>query len=989
MPPNPHSQKPHHREEVLNVTLATLLHRSGVVAAPEQILNLGFDQGRIMPDVLVDYQGLRMVIEGRIVTGATAANAVLRKVRERVQQGIAHVGVAIIYPSRMREVPFEDLEQELSSVQLQFAITSEVEDIQLTLPVEEFPDLQDLTMPAFWSRGDMNNLADVLRRTYEKLVQEDIVGRAVHSLHSGINVFSAVILASPGSIERSGQALGIRQHRADHRNVDRTHLVHRSRPSRQAVSVSRIAALVVANALIFQEVLSISDDRVQTLRRMLQGADTVGSLSNHWRFILDEIDYYPIFDIAREVLLSLSSTPETDRAIKTLTTTGLDIVRHRAALRHDLMGRVYHRLLEERETKSLATFYTSVSAATLLLKLALQPSKWSTAWSSAEEMGAFRIGDLACGTGTLLMAAAEAITDNYVRACMQNRFRPDFDVLQRLLVETVIFGYDVTPSARHLTASTLALRSPGIGFKWMNLWSLPFGEPGQRLGSIEFLLDRNIALQDFAREAGAIERVSATDRGSQESAVLPDLDLCVMNPPFTRSSQANLLFGSLPEGERAGLQRRLARLLRGREIEATGTAGLASVFVATGDRAVKPGGRLALVLPKAVLSGGSWQSTRQLLGRCYELEYLIVSHDPERWNFSDNTNLSEVLLIARKKDDVVERSQIQSVTCINLWRNPRTVFEALGVAQCVASGFVPSVMDDQGALEINVSDTKFGEAVSVPLDHVNSISWMPHCAYAQSEMTRVIHHLLIGQLYLPRSGITTQSPPLVKLSDLGTLGPDIRDIYDGFELSEGRTIFPAFWGHDSMEVNTLAQTTNAFLAPLSMAREGRHLRHTPDLWPKASRLAIATRLRLNTQHMSAIRLNQEALSNVWWPFRLHKPTEAREKALILWLNSTLGLLLLLANRQEVEGSWIALQKPVLNNLLVLDLDVLSAEQISRLVETFDSLSTDPVLPFPQLANDRTRQRIDEELVGVLGLPDISLLRECLALEPIVSTHSLS
>ena len=59
----------HHREEVLNVVLALLLHRRGIVAAPELILRLHLEQGRAMPDVLVHYQGLRTAIEGRTVIG--------------------------------------------------------------------------------------------------------------------------------------------------------------------------------------------------------------------------------------------------------------------------------------------------------------------------------------------------------------------------------------------------------------------------------------------------------------------------------------------------------------------------------------------------------------------------------------------------------------------------------------------------------------------------------------------------------------------------------------------------------------------------------------------------------------------------------------------------------------------------------------------------------------------------------------------------------
>ena len=201
---------PRHREEVLNVILALLLHRRGIVAAPEQILRSHLERGRAMLDVLVHYQGLRTAIEGRIAITQAAQNALLKKTRERVQKGIAHLGIAIIYPGSLRKVPFERLEQELAHASLRFAVISEVEDIQLVLRLPNEPEPEDLIMPAVWIDGDLGNLTDVLRRTYERLVREDVVQRAADNIQGGIVELSEVILRSPGSVARSATALGIK-----------------------------------------------------------------------------------------------------------------------------------------------------------------------------------------------------------------------------------------------------------------------------------------------------------------------------------------------------------------------------------------------------------------------------------------------------------------------------------------------------------------------------------------------------------------------------------------------------------------------------------------------------------------------------------------------------------------------------------------------------------------------------------------------------------
>ena len=103
-----------------------------------------------------------------------------------------------------------------------------------------------------------------------------------------------------------------------------------------------------------------------------------------------------------------------------------------------------------------------------------------------------------------------------------------------------------------------------------------------------------------------------------------------MNPPFTRSVYGNLLFGSVAEADRPELQAELQRIVKAEELEANITAGLGSVFVAIGDRVLKEHGVMALVLPKTVLEGSSWEPTRNLLRR-YDVRFVIVSHERDNW----------------------------------------------------------------------------------------------------------------------------------------------------------------------------------------------------------------------------------------------------------------------------------------------------------------------------------------------------------------------
>lgn len=129
---------------------------------------------------------------------------------------------------------------------------------------------------------------------------------------------------------------------------------------------------------------------------------------------------------------------------------------------------------------------------------------------------------------------------------------------------------------------------------------------------------------------------------------------------------------------------------------------------------------------------------------------------------------------------------------------------------------------------------------------------------------------------------------------------------------------------------------------------------------------------------------------MWWSyfFRKKQATIEKEKALSLWLNCSLGLLVLLANREETVGAWIDFKKPVLADLPTLDIENLSIDQRKELAAAYDKVCSQPLLPFPQMNHDEVRAEIDRVIARALKLPDFSILRELLAQEPVVCLNRL-
>jgi hypothetical protein len=905
-----------------------------------------------MPDVLVQFRGLRLAIEGEVDDQNQARGRAVTSAMARVERGLVHLGIAVVYPSTLRTVNFAELDTVFSNAVLEYAVVSEYGD-------EEF------------ASGTVRDLEHVLRRSFDQLVAESIVERAAAALDAGVDAFAQNAFGDEGTIGRWKELLGI----WDVSDREQEHV---------AESVCRIAGLVVTNAMIFQEVLSQEDDRVQTLQYLLDLPSIQEGVTAHWKFITDEINYAPIFAIARGITASLPSSR--GESLRGLTLTAQRIVGLRAALRHDLMGRVYHRLLAD--AKYLGTYYTGIPAATLLLKLALNPRDDENDWHNLEHLRGFKIADLACGTGTLLMAGAEAITDNYVSACAELGHPVDLRGLHKAITEDILHGYDVLASAIHLTASTLALRAPEISFTAMNLYAMRLGGPESWLGSIDFLREQQVPISLDLSDVTAVQIDGSGHREVRRDANVmtpTNLDLCVMNPPFTRSVGNNLLFGSSLPDERRRMRNQLKRVVNRPDVSANITAGLGSVFVATAHPLLKDSGRLALVLPKALLSGIAWGVTRQLLEDHYVVEYIICSHDPPLWNFSESTALSEVLLVARK--GLPNPGENPNVVSVNLWRNPSSSVDALATGSAIL-GRLPSIVDHMSMEDLHIDDSKVGEAVSINWNDFRALpNWMPASAFAQSDLLRITLGLFAGT-FVDSSG-SEYALPFAELQTLGNLGPDRRDVYDGFEIITTPTAFPAFWGRTAESTSHLAHQPNRYLRPLQTALANRSLRDAGVLWGRSGRVLIAEKVRLNTQSAMAGLCETAVLSNVWWPYSINGGDVRQEKALVMWLNSSLGLLMLLAVREETEGAWINFKKPTLEHLPVLDVTSLALSTLESLASAFDEVATQTLLPLPRINEDAARAAIDSAIATALDLPDYQWIRSAIAVEPVISLERLS
>jgi hypothetical protein len=780
----------------------------------------------------------------------------------------------------------------------------------------------------------------------------------------------------------------------------------------EIASTIKMAELTIIDAMIFQEVISRTESTIPTIGVTLISKPIKVSLAETWEQILG-IDYQPIFEIALKLVKAIPSAPQVEEALLILAREAQKIASSRALLRHDLMGRIYHLLLMRDIAKYHATYYTSVPAAYLLARFSLEApnSEWKVDWTDLKSIGKFRLADLACGSGTLLSAAYTAILDNHVTAAASQDLDANTNELHHILLEDVLKGFDVLSYAAHLTAVTLALHNPASLFKSTGIYSVPLkansGKP--RLGSIDLLEDTTlIPTVSLAGEVTMPEK-QGLDSKEKVAVDVKDMDFIIMNPPFTRSVGGNLLFGALPPEQRKELQKALAALLKKKGYSGIGQAGLAAVFVTVADNCLKSGGRLAIVVPRSIMSGVSWKKIRTLLSEDYHVELIVSSHQaPKDWNFSENTDLSEALLVARKKTGADDEPPVKTIFA-NLWRKPENEMESIVAAgklvelnrtlQSHTTNYDVLENANAAAFQIAMGKHFIGEAYSVNPDVLAETldTWGQLAPFAQTQLNRIAYNLLQhGKL----NSIPLVFPirPLEEVVE--TIGPDRSQVHACFTVTKIPTQYRALWEHDSDYITKVALNSNRFLQP----KPGSALL-AQKLWDKGtSQLLLAERIRLNTNKATAIFVDNKVLSNVWWPVVLKAiagrsgkfTREQHEMVQSVWLNSSFGLLCFLSLRQDTEGPWIGMKKEILGRLPLLYVNKLNKQQIEALEKTYQELSTVSIPPIPvqfQLAikKEGWRYELDKRLVDIIsGNPvDLTWLYEMIAREPIISLKPLS
>ena len=935
------------KEDTLTVFLTERLKLEGFDAANQSPLR---GQGRGWADIRIKMPGYSIILEAKHGQSGSHRQAALRDCYARLDSGHCAVAIALCYPEHAADhkeflkssIDYAVIDADSREARWDSCAPAELGRVIQALPAQ----LGNADEAAAELRGELDKVLDQLSvRQKEELARE-------------------LDLPTTPQPKRGGQKPEI------HAKA----LKHWAKTKYDTAAIR--ACLVVASAMMFHARLDfeLTDaDRPAYDARYNDAADAaaapyagpwplprlsacwerddiVTALTSAWETIL-ALDYKPIFQTAMAALKAPADNRQWRDSLRIIAQAAQNLVNDLAGGRQDVMGRIFHRVLDTAPYDG--SYYTSTAGATLLATLSIRPEDRD--WGRLESIKEMNVTDPACGTGTLPIAAAARIRELAAGV--------DEKELSQILVENVLHLYDVNLTATHIAATTLGLMSPSTHFKNMNVHRTRLGPPvtdaktkadllPAQVGSLEWL-DRTATLVKWP-EYKISEQIETK---TETAPKLAPADLFIMNPPFTRDS---LRFDQFTEAEEKSIKEREATLLRETFAHRSNAAG---GFIELAMRHSKEKrGRIAIILPIVGAQNKSGLAARKEIGTRMHLEYVIALKDPQNMAFSENTDIGEMMIVAKHwpTGDAQEKENASTVF-VKLLRKPETPIRAKALAEAILRG---ESRDDY-------------QLDYWPQEKVEQGDWFP-TQFVRGELVEFFRSIKEGQWFPVASGLAA-----------GKQGPAGQGIRGAFVKSKTSTTRRALWYHKSNIQRTMESKPDSYITPQD---DKDHL--ADNYWEQRGRVMLPTRLRTPITRVTSVLSCEPTVGSAFVPYHPEvgkRAKESIEKATVAYLNSTVGITGMLgvtSNKIIVYPNWSVddwYQMPF------PDWGQLTAGQIRSLVAAYNRLRKQGFEEMRGMLKCQTRRKLDRAVARALRIPweEMNKARVALASEPAITGRTFT
>ena len=934
------------------------LRRREVVVLPEMSFK-ALDGRHLMPDLVLK-DGAQYVVETKLGPETKLLDAMVQLYDYSKNVTTAKGAFAVLFPEELRKPwPSDVIVSIAKNAKTQLSAIGIFKDLRPSQPF----------------KGSLFEVADwIAGHVLKPLVVEADTGFAIRILRDAVDYITASVKQL-----QSRELEDIFGGKSVFENV-----LQYEEGRYPLEEMRRAVAYLLINQLLFYHVLTrvdasfaaVDEDKVRRPSDLQQYFDGVLRRDYSSVFGFDVASRLPdsAVDIVRKVVIAVKAVaPE--------------------KIRHDLLGKVFHELIPFDIRKAVAAFYTNNEAAEILAQLAIDKAD-------------AKVIDLACGSGTLLVAAYRRKQE------LLKREKGGFTLEDhKRFLEEDLTGIDIMPFAAHMAVVHLSLQALAAGHETekvrIAVWDSTELKPEQTIPAISRELKvayKRPTLEIFMEGRGPnedayIEKGALTLEGiGGEQIPLEKADIVIMNPPFTRQQR-------IPREYKGVLAKRFSKENR----YLHGQMGYHGYFMILANRFLKNEGRLALVLPASVLNADGFLKIRELLTSHYHIEHVITTW--QRAAFSENAQFREILLIARKKASVPANA-ICTVT--ELKSLPRDFQEAKKIVEKIKKiskiGGCEITQDEN--LQVSTFTMKELKNTVDNIFKVVALTDKRLVGVWQSIIERAEDELVAFGKYLDKYGggpwegaalgqiikgggigafyVHRNSSKMLKKTDLWVIKETTKNkiiaehkalkIAVPIPLDALHSAMRRFSGFNTFDISndldyivadsfpnakTFFESSPRIIDSNSLAKWKSYVNGL------LGNLFLANHVDVSAAGTSILAYYSNRLALVPRSMWSIKIPDVSAKVFTLWLNSSLNLLQLLLLRRETRGAYIWFVASTIRKFLVPNIDKLLSEDVERLLQIFSKYCA---VKFPDIISQlksrfSPRAEIDMAILKILGFSD--------------------
>ncbi len=743
-----------------------------------------------------------------------------------------------------------------------------------------------------------------------------------------------------------------------------------SKSGKERADGCTIAALLLMNAAMLHQRIANGGwlSGISDLEVIKNDVNVVRQLRREWDRIMRH-DFRPVLEPAVSVVETVEDTGKLaglERALHHIAAEAERIAETYADMGADHAGPLFNRVMGNQASDG--AFFTRPVAASIAARLALDACG-DPDWTDPQVWREHKAVDLACGSGTLLAAL---LTDIKRRARQGGSGEVQIAELQKIAVEETIKGLDINPVSLQLAAAQLTAGNHEIRYRQMGLHIMPYGplpnNPARvSAGTLELLSQKVIVprrneLMNLDDEKVASQTVwDQNDDAEMEDAVeaVKDARIVIMNPPFTNRSKMGEKY---PQVIQQALRDRvdgLERMLTRSDpdlMDFSDKNSIEPLFLALAIHGTKrPDAIITMINPTIALSAPSVANKRRILAERYHIHTVLTCHQPSNINLSQNTNINESIIVARRQKGGVK----PPTRFIQLDRFPADDAEVDDLHECLHHC-------SRGAIA-----NGWGEVAEWPVERMEKGDWTlavwrsPILAEAASKFAKDDNLLTIEQFGLSPSAT----------------GQVLRG---SFEKATADTpgSFPILKSKGSDAQTTIQSQSDEYWVPKNRDEKMRELNggtfpEVDRIQQKAGHLLITAGQDSATGRLTATADDRIYVGNGWMPVSGLSVAEA--KAIAVFINSTAGRLQLMRH----PGRKIAF--PTYSAAEVRNIRIPDVKDVRRRQILADCWERTREMIVPQFRDGDcvVRRLWDEAVAEALGWDDCKLanLRKLLGNEP--------